>query len=186
MKISRPWGISISDFNEILAEYAKMNFDKNFKDYYEFAYDTKFEGIARSNDLELQNKYKKVFEKAITKTKKEIYDACQTYEYQSNSISSSSQTPFSTIMFNIPTSLESQWIIESYLKVRMNGLGKRKKIAVFPKINYVAIKELNLEGSKLFPLTKLAAKCISKNFYPDILNYSLEEYKEGKIYSRMG
>ena len=56
------------------------------------------------------------FQIAKERTAKDIYDACQLFEYQTNSIlGSASQTPFSTITFNIPTSWESEHIILSSL-----------------------------------------------------------------------
>lgn len=157
-------GISISDFNEQLAKYAKLTFHKNFK------YNCDYEGLdyfdVDGDTKSVPDKYKRAYDKAKEKTAKDIYDACQTYEYEANSISSASQTPFSTIMFNIPTSWESEQIIKSYFEVRMKGLGK--KIAIFPKINYVVVDGYNLkEEDPYYHLTKLAAKCISKCFYPD-------------------
>lgn len=178
-------GISISDFNEGLAEYAKKTFNKNFK------YNCEYEGLkhfyADGDSIDIPVTHEKAFLKAMEKTKKDIYDACQTYEYQSNSISSASQTPFSTIMFNIPTSWESKEITKAYFEVRKNGLGKKKKIAVFPKLNYVVVDGLNLKESDIhYDLTVEASKCIAKCFYPDILNYSIEDYENRTIYSRMG
>ncbi|MGL4687948.1 MAG: anaerobic ribonucleoside-triphosphate reductase [Fusobacteriaceae bacterium] len=182
-------GISIGDFNEILAKYAKKNFVKNFKDaiyLLDIEYNNEFGEISSSNVL-LREKMKKPFEYAKKKTTKNIYDACQTYEYQTNSISSASQTPFSTIMFTIPTSWESEEIIKSYFEIRKRGLGKEGKLAVFPKINYIVVDGLNLKkGDKYFHLTELASECISKCYYPDILHYSKEDYNKGKTYARMG
>ncbi|MGL5050805.1 MAG: anaerobic ribonucleoside-triphosphate reductase [Fusobacteriaceae bacterium] len=88
-------GVSLSEFNEVFAEYAKKNFTKHFKDYYEFFFDEKcIEENISSDSEELEKKYKKVFDKAKQKTKKDIYDACQLFEYQTNSIlGNASQTP---------------------------------------------------------------------------------------------
>ncbi|MGL5050806.1 MAG: anaerobic ribonucleoside-triphosphate reductase [Fusobacteriaceae bacterium] len=94
---------------------------------------------------------------------------------------------FSTITFNIPTSWESEEIISSYLDVRMKGLGERGIIAIFPKLSMVVVDGYNLkEGDKYYWLTQKASKCIAKTYYPDILNYSREDYDEGKYYGRMG
>jgi ribonucleoside-triphosphate reductase len=89
-------GVSLSEFNEVFAEYAKKNFKKHFKDYYEFMYESKYmkDDIIESSNIELEEKYSKVFGKAKEKTKKDIYDACQLFEYQTNSIlGNASQTP---------------------------------------------------------------------------------------------
>lgn len=176
-------GISISDFNEQLAKYATMSLNKNFK------YNCDYEGIeffeVCGDSKNIPNTHKKAYDMAKEKTKKDIYDACQSYEYEANSISSASQTPFSTLSLNIPTSWESKEIAKAYLKVRMAKLGK--KIAIFPKINYVVVDGYNLKkGDPHYDLTELAVKCISQCFYPDILNYTREEYEKGQIFSRMG
>lgn len=83
-------GVSLPEFNEVFAEYAKLNFKKHFLDYYSFIYGKEFENekideISTDNN-ELKKCYKKVFDKAMEKTKKDIYDACQLFEYQTNSI----------------------------------------------------------------------------------------------------
>lgn len=183
-------GVSLPNFNEVFAEYAKKNFKKNFLEFYEFLYDSQYNDNIEisSSSKELEKKYTKVFTKCKNKTKKDIYDACQLFEYQTNSIlGSASQTPFSTITFNIPTSWESEEIISSYLDVRMKGLGKKGLIAIFPKISMIVVDGYNLkEGDKYYWLLEKASKCIAKTYYPDILNYSKEDYDEGKYYARMG
>lgn len=182
-------GVSLSEFNEVFSEYTKMNFRKHFLDYFSFLHgDWKEELFISSDNKELKDKYTKVFEKALSKTKKDIYDACQLFEYQTNSIlGSASQTPFATITFSIPTSWESEMIIDSYLDVRMKGLGKRGIIAIFPKLSMIVVDGYNKkEGDKYFYLLEKASKCIAKTYYPDILNYTKEEYDAGRYYGRMG
>lgn len=183
-------GVSLPNFNEVFSEYAKKNFTKNFLEFYEFMYGCNYEDdleIDSSNSV-LEEKYKRVFDKTKSKTKKDIYDACQLFEYQTNSIlGSASQTPFSTITFNIPTSWESEEIISSYLDVRMKGLGKKGTIAIFPKLSMIVVDGYNLkEGDKYYWLLEKASKCIAKTYYPDILNYSKEDYDSGRYFARMG
>ena len=183
-------GVSLPNFNEVFSEYAKKNFIKNFLEFYEFMYGCNYKDdleIDSSNSV-LEEKYKRVFDKAKSKTKKDIYDACQLFEYQTNSIlGSASQTPFSTITFNIPTSWESEEIISSYLDVRMKGLGKKGTIAIFPKLSMIVVDGYNLrEGDKYYWLLEKASKCIAKTYYPDILNYSKEDYDNGRYFARMG
>ena len=183
-------GVSLPNFNEVFAKYAKKNFVKNFNDYYEFQFEKEYDDVLEldSSNEELKKKYIKVFNKALKKTSKEIYDACQLFEYQTNSIlGSASQTPFSTITFNIPTSWESEQIILSYLKVRQTGLGALKIPAIFPKISMVVVDGYNLKkGDPYYYLLEKASKCIALCYYPDILCYSKEDYDAGKYYARMG
>ena len=183
-------GVSLPNFNEVFAKYAKINFVKNFNDYFEFLYEKPYDDTLEldSANEELKAKYTKVFEKVIKKTAKEIYDACQLFEYQINSVmGSASQTPFSTITFNVPTSWESEQIISSYLDVRMKGLGGKGVTAIFPKLSMIVVDGYNLkETDPYYWLLEKASKCIAKTYYPDILNYSKEEYDNGTYYARMG
>ena len=97
------------------------------------------------------------------------------------------QTPFATITFSIPTSWESEVIVDSYLSVRMKGLGKKGVTAIFPKISMIVVDGYNKkEDDKYFNLLKKASKCIAKTYYPDILNYTKQEYNSGRYYARMG
>lgn len=185
-------GVSLPEFNEVFAEYAKMNFKKNFLDYCDLLHSKEptlnLDFRISSDNKELEDKYPRVFKKAKEKTKKDIYDACQTFEYQTNSIlGSASQTPFSTITFSIPTSWESETIMDSYLDVRMKGLGERGIIAIFPKISMIVVDGYNLrKDDPYYYLREKASKCIAKTYYPDVLNYSKEEYDAGRYYARMG
>lgn len=183
-------GVSLPEFNEVFAEYAKMNFIKHFRDYFEFEENTEVledsEIVTENEDL--ASRFPKVFKRAKEKTAKNIYDACQLFEYQTNSIlGSASQTPFSTITFSIPTSWESAEIIKSYLNVRMRGLGERGIPAIFPKISMIVVNGYNCrENDPYFEILQLAGKCIAKTYYPDILNYTKEAYDSGRYYARMG
>lgn len=183
-------GVSLPDFNEVFAEYAKKNFRKNFVEFYEFMFDKEYDDCLYidSSNKELEEKYPKIFNKTKSKTKKDIYDACQLFEYQTNSVmGSASQTPFSTITFNIPTSWESEQIIDSYLDVRMKGLGKKGITAIFPKISMIIVDGYNLkEGDPYYNLLQKASKCIAKCYYPDSLFYSKKDYDNNKYYARMG
>ena len=195
-------GVSLPNFNEVFAEYAKKNFKRNFHRVYIAQFNGKEEerydlslgeleyhiGNISSDNKKLAKEYEPIFNLAKKWTQKDIYDACQLFEYQTNSIlGSASQTPFSTITFNIPTSWESEEIILSYLKVRQTGLGEKHIPAIFPKLSYMAVDGYNLrEGDKYFYITKEVSKCIANTYYPDILFYSKEDYDAGKYYARMG
>ena len=201
----RRLGVSIADFNELLAVYAKKNFRKNFIDAIEFYnvlekdYNTTEEVVAELEKLcgEISSDNKKlekgnpdVFAWVKKKTDKDIYDACQTFEYQTNSLTNSNQTPFVTITMTIPTSWESERVILTYFKVRQGGLTDNKghrTIAIFPKISMFVVDGQNLkEGDKYYHILKEASKCIANTYYPDLLLYSKEDYENGTMYARMG
>lgn len=198
-------GVSLPNFNEVFANYAKVNFKKNFLKIYQaqsilelddedFDWNMTYEeleyhiGKIDSSNKQLEKEYPKIFKLCKKWTQKDIYDACQLFEYQINSImGSASQTPFSTITFNIPTSWESEEIISAYLDVRIKGLGGKGITAIFPKISMIVVDGYNLkETDPYYWLLEKASKCIAKCYYPDILNYSKEEYDNGTYYARMG
>lgn len=176
-------GTSLADFNELLGEYAKKNFRKNFIDVYRLLHnistasldETIFNlenlyGDIDSGNARLEKMYEREFTEAKNKTDKEIYDACQTFEYQCNSLQNANQVPFVTITMSIPTSWESERVISNYFKVRQKGLtdGKHTTIAVFPKISMFVVDGYNLkEGDKYYYLLKEASKCIASTYYPD-------------------
>lgn len=198
-------GTSIADFNELLAVYAKKNFRKNFIDAIEFYnilrkdYETTEEAVAEleklcgeisSDNEKLEKRNPDVFAWVKKKTDKDIYDACQTFEYQTNSLTNNNQTPFVTITMTIPTSWESERVILNYFKVRQGGLTDNKghrTIAIFPKISMFVVDGQNLkEGDKYYYILKEASKCIANTYYPDLLLYSKEDYENGTMYARMG
>lgn len=106
-------------------------------------------------------------------TEKEVYDACQSLEYELNTIySSNGQTPFVTINFGLGTSWEARLVQKGVLQTRMNGLGKTKKTAVFPKLVFTMKEGVNrVSGDRNYDVKQLALKCASMRMYPDILNY---------------
>lgn len=167
----------------MLGEYAKKNFRKNFIEIYRLLHnistasldETIFNlenlyGDIDSGNSRLEKMYEREFEEAKKKTDKEIYDACQTFEYQCNSLQNANQVPFVTITMSIPTSWESERVISNYFKVRQKGLtdGKHTTIAVFPKISMFVVDGYNLkEEDKYYYLLKEASKCIASTYYPD-------------------
>lgn len=197
-------GISGHNVNELLAYFAKKNFKKNFIEALTIAniIDKQVESIddavkfienklgkIDSGNKELEKSNPEVFAWVKEKTRKDIYDACQIFEYQINSISCQSQTPFSTISFGVPTSWESEQIILEYLKVRQRGLSKNPNevTTIFPKLSYFVVDGYNLkETDPYFYITKEVAKTQMQCTYPDILCYSKEDYDKGAYFSRMG
>lgn len=176
-------GISSHNINETLSFFTKKNFRKNFIDTYRLIHNIsnasldetilKLEddyGRIDSGNKDLEKIYEREFIEAKNKTRKDIYDACQIFEYQINSISCQSQTPFSTISFGVPTSWESEELILQYLKVRQRGLGKEagSKTTIFPKLSYFLVDGYNLKDTDpYFYITKEVAKTQMKCTYPD-------------------
>ena len=180
-------GISVPNFNEIMAYYAKKDFEREYK-YICDILNIDYPKIIGSGVIYEDSIYENIKNKTKEKVSKLIENSTQTVEYQLNSISSSSQTPFSALSFNIPTSWESEQVILKYFKVRRDGLGfKEKRTAIFPKLSMFVVDGYNLkESDPYYHITQEASKTIAKCFYPDILHYSKEDYDNGKYYGRMG
>lgn len=106
-------------------------------------------------------------------TRKNIYDAMQTLEYQINTQHATcGQTPFVTVGFGLGTSWASREITRCILLIRIGGLGKDHRTAIFPKLTYAVKHGVNSETQDPnYDLKQLALECTSKRMYPDILFY---------------
>lgn len=74
--------------------------------------------------------------------------------------------------FGLGASWLEREIQKSILQIRIDGLGKSKKTAVFPKLVFTLKRGLNLESNDPnYDIKQLALKCATKRMYPDILSY---------------
>ncbi|TSO25659.1 anaerobic ribonucleoside-triphosphate reductase [Lactobacillus sp. LL6] len=149
-------GCSFDRADQVLAPFAQKNYEKHLKD-------------AR----ELIDDEEKAIEFAKKRTKKDIYDAMQSLEYEINTMfSSQGQTPFTSLGFGLGTSWIEREIQKDILKVRIEGLGKEHRTAIFPKLLFTIKKNLNLHpGDPNYDIKKLAVQCSTKRMYPDVLMY---------------
>lgn len=110
---------------------------------------------------------------AKIRTRKAIYDAFQSLEYNLNSQHSScGQVPFTSIGFGLGQSWVEREITRCILLVRIAGLGETHKTAIFPKLLYTVKHGVNSEPTDPnYDLKQLALECTSKRMYPDILFY---------------
>ncbi len=162
-------GTTIDRLDEILAPYVTLSYNKHL-------------ATAEQWQIEAADEYAKA------QTERECYDAFQALEYEVNTLhTSNGQTPFVTFGFGLGTSWQEVLIQQSILKVRIAGLGKKKKTAVFPKLVF-AIKE-GLNRSVTDPnysIKQLALECASLRMYPDILNYDQTVEVTGSFKTPMG
>ena len=149
-------GCSANRIDEILAPFAERNLEKHRKIAQQW-----IEGKSK------QEAY------ALERTKKDIYDAMQSLEYEINTLyTSQGQTPFTTLGFGLGTSWISREIQRAILQVRMNGLGLEKRTAIFPKLVFTLKRGVNLETTDPnYDLKQLAIECATKRMYPDVLMY---------------
>lgn len=149
-------GCSFDRADEVLAPYARMNFEKHKKKAEEW-------GIERSADY------------ALVSTVKDIEDAVQSLEYEINTLyNANGQTPFVTLGFGLGTEILETKIQEAIFKVRMKGLGSSGKTAIFPKLVFTLKRGLNLDQTDPnYHVKQLALECSAKRMYPDILSYDM-------------
>ncbi|GAA4073147.1 anaerobic ribonucleoside-triphosphate reductase [Amphibacillus indicireducens] len=149
-------GCSFDRVDEVLAPYAQLNYEKNLQTAQEW-----IDGADRQRQF------------AVEKTKKDIYDAMQSLEYEINTLyTSQGQTPFTTLGFGLGTSWLEREIQSSILKIRIKGLGKEKRTAIFPKLVFTLKRGVNLEAKDPnYDIKQLALECSTKRMYPDVLSY---------------
>lgn len=188
-------GTTVNEIDKVLSPYVKTSFKKHFmtglywinnetlNDDFEDKY-----GEINHDNIKIQKKFPKVHKYATELTKKEVYDGCQTIEYQINSLyTSNGQTPFFTLGFGRGISWEETLIQENILKVRINGLGKAKKTAIFPKLVFAVEEGINKNPTdKNYNIKQLAIKCATLRMYPDILNVPMVIKNTGSFKNPMG
>ena len=149
-------GCSADRIDELLAPYAKLNYKKHLKDAKKWIEDSR-----------------KQEEYAREKTRKDIYDAMQSLEYEVNTLfTSNGQTPFVTFGFGLGrTDLERE-IQKAILKIRIKGLGASHRTAIFPKLVFTLKRGVNLYSEDPnYDIKQLALECATKRMYPDVLSY---------------
>ena len=149
-------GCSADRLDEVLAPFAKLNYQKHLKDAKEW-----IDGNDRQEAF------------ASKKTKKDIYDAMQSLEYEINTLfTSNGQTPFTSVGFGLGTNWFEREIQKAILQNRINGLGSEHRTAIFPKLIFSIKRGVNLDTSDPnYDVKQLAIECATKRMYPDILNY---------------
>lgn len=149
-------GCSADRTDELLAPFAELNYKKHLKDAEEWI-----------DSPERQKEYAKA------KTKKDIFDAMQSLEYEINTLfTSNGQTPFTSLGFGLGENWFEREIQKAILQIRINGLGSEKRTAIFPKLIFTLKKGGNLNPEDPnYDIKQLALECATKRMYPDILNY---------------
>ena len=148
-------GCSADRIDEVLAPYAEKNYQKHLADAKEWVLPEKQEDYAWS------------------KTRKDIYDAMQSLEYEINTLfTSNGQTPFTSLGFGLGTNRFEREIQKAILEIRIKGLGSEHRTAIFPKLIFTLKRGLNLEpGTPNYDIKQLALECATKRMYPDVLSY---------------
>ncbi len=149
-------GCSADRTDELLAPFAELNYQKHLNDA----------------DRWIESPQKRQ-EYAKEKTRKDIYDAMQSLEYEINTLfTSNGQTPFTSLGFGLGTTWFEREIQRAILQIRINGLGSERRTAIFPKLIFSIKKGVNYAPTDPnYDIKQLALECATKRMYPDILNY---------------
>ena len=163
-------GCTADRIDEFLAPYAELNYKKHLKDAQDWVAEDRREDYAR------------------TKTKKDIYDAMQSLEYEINTLfTSNGQTPFTSLGFGLGTNWFERVIQKAILEIRIKGLGSEHRTAIFPKLIFTLKSGLNLEvGTPNYDIKQLALECATKRMYPDVLSYDKIVELTGSFKAPMG
>lgn len=125
---------------------------------------------------------------------KEISDAVQTFNYQTNSMTNTNgQAPFLSVFMYLNETNEYKdelaMLIEEFLKQRIKGFKNQKGVYItpaFPKLLYVLEEDNINKNSKYWYLTELAAKCTAKRMVPDYISEKVMLKDKGDCYPCMG
>lgn len=164
-------GNTIDRIDEVLAPFVRMSYNKHLAT-----------GRVWMDDEATAASY------ATKMVEKECYDSFQALEYEINTLhTANGQTPFTTFGFGLGTTWEARLIQQSILKVRIKGLGKNNKTAVFPKLVFAIRDGVNhKQGDPNYDIKQLALECATKRMYPDILNYDKVVEVTGNFKTPMG
>ena len=164
-------GCSSDRTDQVLAPFAEKNYQKHLREFGSVIDDpAKLEALA------------------VKQTKKDIYDALQTLEYQVNTLySTQGQTPFVTVGFGLGTSWIEREIQKDILKIRILGLGKERRTAIFPKLVFTLKRGLNLKPEDPnYDIKQLTIECATKRMYPDVVSYDTIKRLTGSFKAPMG
>ena len=164
-------GCSSDRTDQVLAPFAEKNYQKHLREF----------GDVIDDPATLKAL-------AVKQTKKDIYDALQTLEYQVNTLySTQGQTPFVTVGFGLGTSWIEREIQKDILKIRIMGLGKERRTAIFPKLVFTLKRGLNLNpDDPNYDIKQLAIECATKRMYPDVVSYDTIKRLTGSFKAPMG
>ncbi|QDF14719.1 hypothetical protein PONTUS_70 [Vibrio phage Pontus] len=163
-------GTSFDRLDEVLAPYVTKTYKKTLKaEFQKLVKNLQKLGVP----IEGEKLQELVEEDARAITEKAVFDACQTLEYQVNTIySTNGQTPFLTFGFGLGTSWEAKLVQKGILQNRIAGLGKEAATPVFPKLVFGLRDGVNLKPEDPnYDIKQLALECATTRMYPDILNY---------------
>ncbi len=178
-------GVSATHLDWTMVPYVRKSFIKHFKDglkYIEEKSDYKVERFEKwythledqsIDNEELKEKHPRVYQYALDKTIKEIYQAVEGMYHNLNTLQSRSgnQLPFTSINYGTCTLTEGRLVTKAILEVSIKGIGKLYKTSIFPCGIFQYMKGVNDKpGTPNYDLKRLALESTSKRLYPNYAN----------------
>lgn len=151
-------GQSIPMFDYDLAPYITKSYNKIYKEYADILYE--------SCQEDWESRAEKI---AWEKVDREVFQACEAFVHNSNSMHSrgGSQTPFVSINLGTDTSKEGRMISKNIMLAVQNGLGDGET-PIFPIIVFKVKEGINFNPEdKNYDLYKLSLETTSKRLFPN-------------------
>lgn len=127
---------------------------------------------------------KKLYQKALFETRKEVYQAVEGLYHNLNTLQSRSgnQLPFTSINYGTCTEPEGRIVTKALLEVSINGIGKLHKTSIFPCGIFQCMRGVNRKhGDPNYDLFRLALKSTAQRLYP---NYANVDWSGNEGYDR--
>lgn len=182
-------GVTLPDLDVHLDKYLDRSFVKHYKKGLKWILGLDESGInnfIKDKHISLNNKdlYKlndTIYEFAKAEIEKELNDACQSLEYEIQTLTNSrGEVPFVTISIGKGETENAKKIQENILKARLRGL-TGDVTPIFPKICFWVKKGLNkFESDPHYDIFKLAIKTSAKRLYPDYLFFEKAQEVTGQ------
>lgn len=159
---SQQYGGITTYFDEVLAPYTEMSYNKYMRDYKKLMDDAG--GIYNESKADLW---------AYNKVKRDIEQGYQAIEHKFSSMSSSrGDYPFTTLCLYGGTDRWRKLLVKTVFKVRQEGQGKPgfKRPVLFPKLVFMYDEEIHGKGKESEDVFDAAIECSRRCLYPDILS----------------
>ena len=172
-------GVSATHLDWTMVPYVRKSFYKHFMDAMKY--------LVRFNELipvenfndkmsitdNAYKHYKKHYQYALEKTKKEVHQAVEGMYHNLNTLQSRSgnQLPFTSINYGTCTLPEGRMVIEELLNVSIEGIGALHKTSIFPCGIFQCMKGVNRKpGEPNYDLYQLALRSTAQRLYPNYAN----------------
>lgn len=159
-------GQAMTNFDFDLAPFVKKTYDKNVQ---------LLQSVQANVDVET---------KAWEMTDRDVYQACEAFIHNANSMHSrgGGQVPFISVNYGLDTSKEGHMVVKNMLLATQKGLGNGET-PIFP-IQIFKVKEgINLkQGNPNYDLFRLSLETTAKRLFPNYVfvdaPFNLQYYKE--------